>query len=174
MRISKHTVPCQRARDWVELSKPCLVNLPTQDDAASTWPLDEAQKRAHLRMCKKLNLNLIYVATGNHQDAAQFAKEAHEMGISVISKFDLLSKIEKQSVFDNVALGSLSLAQKSAVGFEILSRSSFYSGPADVSRTRLPTLEMLVLILTPCSASCLHFVGHSSASPLVQGQGMES
>lgn len=110
-----------------------LVSLHTENDMGSGWGFYEAQKRAHLDMCKELNLTLIYVATGSRQDTEQLRSEAQQMGISVISQDDLLSKNEKDSVSDTLAFESLSLAQKSALDFEILSRSSFYSGPADVS-----------------------------------------
>lgn len=110
-----------------------LVSLHTDVDEGSEWGFYEAERRAHLDMCKELNFTLIYVATGSRQDTEQLRSEAQHMGISVISKVDLLSKIEKQSDFDTLAFESLSIAQKNALDFEILSRSSFYSGPADVS-----------------------------------------
>lgn len=128
------------------------MNLHTEDDTGSEWGFYEAQRRTHLDMCKKLNLTLIYMATGSRQDTEQFRREAQQVGISVFSKVDLLSKIAKDSVSDTLGFESLSLAQKSALDFEILSRSSFYSGPADVScaATNLTCPRFLFHSLSSC------------------------
>ncbi|KAJ4385431.1 hypothetical protein N0V93_009859 [Gnomoniopsis smithogilvyi] len=111
------------------------MHLRTEIDAGETWGGYEAQAIAHLDLCKKLNLSLIYVATGNQGDVVRFADEAQQVGITVISKQDLYSTVEEQAVFDSSALDSLSWDQKGVLDYEILSRSSFFSGPAASSFT---------------------------------------
>lgn len=109
------------------------MHLRTEADVGEAWGSYVAQTTAHLDMCKKLNLSLIYVATGNQKDIVRFANEAQQVGLSVISKLDLLSSIEEQASFQASAYESLSWDQKAVLDFEILSRSSFFSGPAAVS-----------------------------------------
>ncbi|KAJ4409220.1 hypothetical protein N0V82_009493 [Gnomoniopsis sp. IMI 355080] len=111
------------------------MHLRTEVDIGGDWESYKEQATTHLAMCKKLNLSLIYVAGGNQEHIEQFAIEAQQSGISVISKLDLLASGEEQAVFDASAFESLSWDQKGALDFEILSRSSFFSGPAGSSFT---------------------------------------
>lgn len=119
-----------------------LVHLRTEADVGESWGGYVAQTTAHLDMCRKLNLSLIYLATGNREDTVRFTNGARELGISVVSKLDLLGAEEEQAVFDSSALESLSWDQQAVIDFEILSRSSFFSGPAGVSSLKLTPLGL--------------------------------
>lgn len=109
------------------------MHLRTEADVGEAWGTYTAQTTAHLEMCQKLNLNLIYVAGGNHEDVVQFTEEAKELGIAVISKLDFIYG-EEDAPLDSEGFYSLSWDQKGVLDFEVLSRSSFFSGPAGVSK----------------------------------------
>lgn len=136
------------------------MHLRTEQDATAIvhWDQEfggfEQQTDAHLEKCKSLGLRVIYVASGNEEDIVRFAAKAKEQAnIAVCSKRDLLTAPE-----DVAALDELTWDQHGALDWEVLSRSTFFSGPVMVS---LSCERTLFLDLRPgrsipqCPRSCV-------------------
>lgn len=108
----------------------CGVHLRTEADAArSGWLRSyggfEVQTDMYVETCRSQGLQVVYVASGNQDDIVRFAQKADkEAGITVLSKHDLLV-----APGDREALDGLTWDQQGALDWEILSRSSFFSGP---------------------------------------------
>ncbi|ROW10201.1 hypothetical protein VMCG_01947 [Cytospora schulzeri] len=108
----------------------CGVHLRTEVDAAKSGWLKiygdfETQTDIYIEMCKSQGLRVIYVASGNQEDIIRFTQKADkEAGIAVLSKHDLLSAPEDRKLLDG-----LTWDQHGALDWEVLSRSSFFSGP---------------------------------------------
>lgn len=106
------------------------VHLRTEADAElSGWLRAyggfDAQTDRHIEACRGLGLDVMYVASGDQGDIDRFARKAYDReGIAVVSKRDLLSGPRERE-----ALDGLTWDQQGAVDWEILSRSSFFSGP---------------------------------------------
>ncbi|PSR92176.1 hypothetical protein BD289DRAFT_429296 [Coniella lustricola] len=107
------------------------MHLRTEADAtqvgwAEAFGGFEAQTDIHLEQCAKMGLNVIYVASGNEEDISRFADKAMETAnITVVSKKDLILGSK-----DRAKLDELTWDQHGALDWEILARSSFFSGPA--------------------------------------------
>lgn len=110
------------------------MHLRTERDAAIVnWANEfggyDSQAAIHLAKCQSLGLKVIYLATGDRADVDRFKLKAmSEANITVVTKNDLLSAPE-----DTSALQEMSWDQNGALDWEILSRSSFFSGPVMVS-----------------------------------------
>lgn len=108
----------------------CGVHLRTEVDAAKSGWLKsygdfETQTDVYIKMCKSQGLQVIYVASGNQNDIIRFTQKAEkEAGITVLSKHELLAAPQDREVLE-----SLTWDQQGALDWEILSRSSFFSGP---------------------------------------------
>lgn len=127
------------------------MHLRTEQDATALVHWDEAyggfdkQTDIHLQRCKELGLGLIYVASGNEEDIVRFAAKAREQAnITVCSKRDLLTAPE-----DLAALEGLSWDQRGAIDWEVMARSSYYSGPAMVSRVFVFISTLSLLLSSP-------------------------
>lgn len=121
------------------------LHLRTEKDATTIVHWDEAfggfekQTDIHLAKCKELGLRAIYVASGNEEDIVRLAEKAMAYaGIIVHSKKDLLTAPE-----DAKALEDLSWDQRGALDWEVMARSTFFSGPYMVSPKQPPPLPTL-------------------------------
>ncbi|KAI8160802.1 hypothetical protein K4K49_002354 [Colletotrichum sp. SAR 10_70] len=118
-------------REQIPRGAYCGVHLRTEDDAArSGWLKAEAgfdgQTDWHIATCGGLGLRVIYVATGEKKDIERFAVKAKEKaGIIVVGKNDLLDEPALAT-----ALGNMSWDQQGALDYEVLARSSYFSGPS--------------------------------------------
>ncbi|KAL0942063.1 alternative oxidase [Colletotrichum truncatum] len=118
-------------REELHRSAYCGVHLRTEDDAVrSGWTggmyggFDE-QTDSHIEICGALGLRVIYVATGERRDISRFAEKAMDRaGITVVSKINLLNSPEMETVMQN-----LTWDQQGVLDYEVLSRSSFFTGP---------------------------------------------
>lgn len=89
----------------------------------------ERQTDAHLAHCQRLGLRVIYAAMEDEEDVLRFADKAmKQANITVVSKHNLVT--EPQHV---AALRKLTWDQRGALDWEILARSTFFSGPVTVS-----------------------------------------
>lgn len=107
----------------------CGVHLRTEVDAANSGWLKnyggfETQTDVYLEMCKRQGLQVIYVASGNQGDIVKFTEKGKKHGVTVLSRQDLIT-----APLDRELLDSLTWDQHGALDWEILSRSSFFSGP---------------------------------------------
>ncbi|KUI73202.1 hypothetical protein VM1G_08705 [Cytospora mali] len=128
--MRSHQLPNINPRDQLHRDAYLGVHLRTEADAVmSGWLKNygdfETQTDIYIKTCKSLGLRVIYVASGSQEDIRKFAEKAEdEAGIEVLSKDDLLPAPK-----DRIILNSLTWDQHGALDWEILSRSSFFSGP---------------------------------------------
>lgn len=124
-----HVKPNIKPGDQLHRGAYCGVHLRTEVDAANSGWLKtyggfEKQTDIYLKLCKSQGLKVIYVASGNQEDIVNFTPKAAKDGITVLSKHDLLPAPQDRKVLD-----SLSWDQHGALDWEVLSRSSYFSGP---------------------------------------------
>lgn len=110
------------------------MHLRTEKDATTIgWAAVlggfDRQTDAHLEHCKSLGLRVIYAATGNEEDVLRFAEKAmKQANITVVSKHSLITEPQHAA-----ALKKLTWDQRGALDWEVLARSTFFSGPVMVS-----------------------------------------
>jgi hypothetical protein len=122
----------------IDLTQPFIQNaffgahLRTEKDAREGWPAPdwvysryETQSKLYLDEVHRSNLTLIYVASGDPDEVAKFAKDA--MPLTVTTKFDLLDGK------DRAELEKLAWDQQALVDFLVMMKASTFVGVAHSS-----------------------------------------
>ncbi|KAF3766788.1 hypothetical protein M406DRAFT_239600, partial [Cryphonectria parasitica EP155] len=106
------------------------MHLRTEADASTVnWDSQfggfDSQTDIHLEKCQGLGLQVIYVASGNQEDIERFKEKAMDRAnITVVSKKDLITDPDDQAVLDGMTWD-----QHGALDWEVLARSTYFSGP---------------------------------------------
>jgi hypothetical protein len=103
------------------------MHLRTAADAIAVgWPSYEIQSANCMRGVEKSGLSTIYMATGSLEDGARFKELAAGKGKSVTTKTDLLE--QRAFADERVVMQNLTWDQQGMVDYEVLLRSSAFSG----------------------------------------------
>lgn len=103
------------------------AHLRTADDAAAVgWQNYEKQAGNYLGAAMYRNISLIYLTTGNPQDAIRFNDLAANVSIAVATKVDLLSEKGFEEVLWEMK--SLTWDQRVLIDYKVLLRSSVFGG----------------------------------------------
>lgn len=127
------------------------AHLRTDTDAiAAGWPTYEEQKSHILQVAHKARMPVLYVASGNVTSTAMLAAEAAKLHIPTVTKHDLLTIEELDS------LKALSWDQQALVDWLILERSSLFCGIAESSFSWNMAVRRRVMSV---GGSCAHREG---------------
>jgi len=103
------------------------AHLRTAADAAKVgWPGYVTQAPNYLQASKASGLRLIYLSSGNADDARRFSEEAKNMSMTVTTKEELLAQPGFE--VEKAALEALTWDQKGLVDYEVLLRCSRFGG----------------------------------------------
>lgn len=103
------------------------AHLRTATDAiAAGWTSYNIQSRNILADTKAHTLSLIYLASGNQVDTERFISTAASQNINVTSKMHILSLTEFED--ERLEMEALSWDQQALIDYEVLLRSSVFSG----------------------------------------------
>ena len=82
----------------------------------------ERQSGYYFKQAKKHNLTTIFVGSGDVVHVGKFKDDGAEMGITVLTKTDLLTSV------DAATLDQLTWDHQSLLDFEILARATYFCG----------------------------------------------
>ena len=118
-----------------DLSQPILpdfffgAHLRTEHDAQLGWPAEdwvygryETQAKFYFKQVLESGLKRVYIASGDKEEVAKFAREATEKNITVSTKFDVLG------AEDAAQLEALSWDQQGMVDLLVMLRASRFAG----------------------------------------------
>ncbi|KFZ20628.1 hypothetical protein V502_03110 [Pseudogymnoascus sp. VKM F-4520 (FW-2644)] len=105
------------------------AHLRTEHDAQLGWPAEdwvygryETQAKFYFKQVLESGLKRVYIASGDKEEVAKFAREAAEKNITVSTKFDVLG------AEDAAQLEALSWDQQGMVDFLVMLRASRFAG----------------------------------------------
>lgn len=105
------------------------AHLRTESDVKGRdlWIDYQTQRNSFIHTAREKNFSTIYIASGDADSIEKFSKSAKEHGLTVATKFDLLTSLDAER------LSSLSWDQQAMVDFLLLRQSLFFVGFAPSS-----------------------------------------